>query len=271
MAGGVAITSSGLLESSAVISRRASSLPAGLWVTERGTASSSTGGIRCPAAAILSGIDLSRCAFGHARQMERQDGLRVGQAAILRQIGSALDLTFVDAKPVRHLAFEGQRQRLAFVALSDSSTQTGGFRAVSIGLQAAPGDGQLVFASEVFSPLRGLSAQGFGPGANPPVRGQRVMMAGIGNVEFGYFGAKDATSPAQWHAVWNNAGQMPALVSGYQFSRQGRWRGGAVDGQDQAENVMAMLLKFGNRDMRRHGQRRVILPVPGLGQGLPPC
>ena len=114
----------------------------------------------------------------------------------------------------------GERQRLGFVALSDASTQTGGLLATSLGLGGKPGDGSVTLASEVFAPRRSFAAFLKAPG-------DTSVLTHVRDLEFRYFGAKDANSPLQWHTDWHEAGQMPQLVSvAVEFSSQpGIWAG----------------------------------------------
>lgn len=155
---------------------------------------------------VIGGIRIAQRAFNQGQAMERQDALNAAASAILRQIGRATDATFADSHSVLHLAFDGGSQQLAFVALSDASTQTGGLLATQIRTGKGAAQTSLVLSASVFSP-----AQPFGPEAEDNASTQ--VLKGVKAIEFLYFGTKEAGQPAQWYSGWRDAAQLPLLVS----------------------------------------------------------
>jgi general secretion pathway protein J len=109
------------------------------------------------------------------------------------------------------LAFEGGAQRLAFVAATSPRFGGGGLAWVVLTLEQGAKGKVLTMTRESFFAAEageGRAAQG----VQNPAREERVLLEGIAQARFAYFGAPDGDEQAAWQDAWTDESALPMLV-----------------------------------------------------------
>ena len=128
---------------------------------------------------------------------------RIAQAVLPEDAGA--ESAFSDSPA----AFAGAEDSLRFVALVPSRIGVGGFYLFELSV-ADDGDGaRLELAWRLFRPDQ--------PGdldePEPGLGGRRVLIEGIEEAKFGYYGAERAGAAAEWRERWDGADGLPALIA----------------------------------------------------------
>jgi general secretion pathway protein J len=147
---------------------------------------------------------------GNARA-ERLAEVQAVQAVLRRRIAQAVlpeDAGAESAFSDSPAAFAGEEDSLRFVALVPSRIGVGGFYLFELSV-ADDGDGaRLELAWRLFRPDQ--------PGdldePEPGLGGRRVLIEGIEEAKFGYYGAEPAGAESEWRERWDGADGLPALI-----------------------------------------------------------
>jgi general secretion pathway protein J len=130
---------------------------------------------------------------------------RIGENFLRRELSEIFPMRWKDPVTLR-LAFEGEAQRLRFVSGRPATFTQGGLSLVA--LQVEPGEGRernLVMRRA----MPDDDAKDFGPLDT----GERtVILAGIDDVAFSYFGAETDFTDPKWYDAWTFAGRVPQMV-----------------------------------------------------------
>lgn len=146
---------------------------------------------------LAGGISLSRRAF-EADQASANDGeLRATVQALSGLIGSAVPVQVRTGGQAATLAFEGHADALTFVGLSDGRGLRGGLYRIAIRRS-----GQSIFAN-----FKSWSAM------TPPQAADVTMLDGIRDIRLRYYGNPKQTGVPRWYDNWENAENLPDLVS----------------------------------------------------------
>ena len=136
------------------------------------------------------------------RTAERQ----LGENFLRRELSELFPMRWKDATQVK-LAFEGGATRLRFVSSRPAGLQMGGLSLVGIEVEEnrERGSRDLV----MMRAMPDDAAADFGP----IEKGQRhILLAGVDQAEFGYFGSENEFTDPKWHPTWDFAGRVPDLV-----------------------------------------------------------
>lgn len=152
---------------------------------------------------------------GNAR-VERLAEVQAVQGVLRRRIAQAVlpeDAGAESAFSDSPAAFAGAEDSLRFVALVPSRVGVGGFYLFELSV-ADDGDGaRLELAWRLFRPDQPGDLDEPAPGLG----GRRVLIEGIEEAKFGYYGAEragaEAGAEAEWRERWDGADGLPALIA----------------------------------------------------------
>ena len=152
---------------------------------------------------------------------------RLGENFLRRELTELFPMRWKDATQLK-MAFEGGAARLRFVSSRPAGLQMGGLALVSVEVEedrekhtrdlvmyrAMPDD-----EAKDFAPLE---------------RAERhLLLAGIDQVKFAYFGTENEFNEPKWHDSWDFPGRIPEMV---------RMRLRAADGENLPELVVRIAL-----------------------------
>ncbi len=148
---------------------------------------------------------------GNARA-ERLAEVQAVQAVLRRRIAQAVlpeDAGTASAFSDSPAAFAGEEDSLRFVALVPSRFGVGGFYLFDLSVADDDDGTRLELAWRLFRPDQ--------PGdldePEPGLGGKRVLIEGIEEAKFGYYGAETAGAEAEWRGRWDEADGLPALIA----------------------------------------------------------
>jgi general secretion pathway protein J len=151
---------------------------------------------------LAGGLSIGRRAFDADRTGEISAETDGAIQAITTLIGSALPVRGNTADLKSGVKFEGRQETLSFVSLSEGRSLRGGPHTVR--LRRSGGD--LVVDVMGAAPEPAGSAVG-------PVPTRVVVLSGVRDIRFSYFGGVNSAGPSGWQAQWLGAEGLPALVS----------------------------------------------------------
>ncbi len=132
-----------------------------------------------------------------------------------RFIGRMLSETYPVVREKKNfvstLAFEGGPERLAFVALTSPRYGHGGLSWVVLALQPGAKGKALTMSRESYFAVQGDDSRAVQAGAGQ-AREERVLLEGIAQARFAYFGAPGEDEQAGWHDAWGGEVALPMLV-----------------------------------------------------------
>ncbi|WP_283815691.1 prepilin-type N-terminal cleavage/methylation domain-containing protein [Bradyrhizobium manausense] len=162
---------------------------------------------------IVGGLSTAIRAFGADRRNSVEAATNAAGESLRSLIASAVPAA--NALQAGSLLFDGQREELRFVALSEGRTLRGGPQEIRIRRR----NDELVV--EVFGSLRESEAR------KSPVSSTTIVM-GLRDIRFRYFGVAGSKGEAVWRDDWIKAGRLPALIEiGFNF-REAERNGPAV-------------------------------------------
>jgi prepilin-type N-terminal cleavage/methylation domain-containing protein len=131
---------------------------------------------------------------------------RLGENFLRRELSELFPMRWKDATQLK-LAFEGGASRLRFVSSRAPGLQMGGLALVGLEVEE---DGEKKTKDLVmYRAMPDDEAVGFGP----LDRGERhVVLPGIDEVAFGYFGSENEFAEPKWHDTWEYAGRVPEML-----------------------------------------------------------
>lgn len=136
---------------------------------------------------------------------------RVGQAADRAQVLAFLDRQLARAEPVfwhdprgsTHLAFEGRRDAVAWVAALPAHRGGGGLALLSLELGRIEGQSSLVLGHQLFHP------DTLDPGV---FEEHEVLLEGVTEIAIEYFGPGEGDVGSSWSDVWSDRSELPRLI-----------------------------------------------------------
>ena len=137
--------------------------------------------------------------------------LRVVQDFIRRQLRQAVTTTrMTDDNQGRAIAFEGEPERVVFVAPMLEYLGLGGLYVIQID---AIEDAESAHLRVRWWPFR---PDAFEQGEDSGVEGggveETVLLSGVSELQWSYFGASEPNADPQWYEHWENTSQPPMLV-----------------------------------------------------------
>lgn len=152
---------------------------------------------------------------------------RLGENFLRRELSELFPMRFKDATQLK-VAFEGGASRIRFVSTRAPGVQMGGVSLVGIEVE----DDREKRARDLvmYRAMPDDEAKDFAP----LDRGERhLLVAGIREVAFGYFGSENEFAEPRWQDTWDHAGRIPEMV---------RIRMRAADGEPLPELVVRLAL-----------------------------
>ncbi len=144
------------------------------------------------------------------RTWERSDAwadeaaeMRVVQGFIGRQIAQAYPVVTRDGSTAIGVEFSGTSHSLDFISLVPAHLGVGGLYRIGFALEAGGGARRLVMTRRLFHP--DVSGE---PGDDDAT----VLIDGLEDVEFSYFGARSENETPRWYDRWTEASRFPKLV-----------------------------------------------------------
>ncbi len=149
---------------------------------------------------------------GNARA-ERLAEVQAVQAVLRRRIAQAVlpeDAGTASAFSDSPAAFAGEEDSLRFVALVPSRIGVGGFYLFDLSVADDDDGTRLELAWRLFRADQPGDLDE--PEPEPGLGGRRVLIEGIEEAKFGYYGAEPAGAEAEWRERWDEADGRPALI-----------------------------------------------------------
>jgi general secretion pathway protein J len=144
----------------------------------------------------------SAAANGNAR-VERAQEIALASAFLRKQFADIRPFPIGGPDDAKTVAFDGSPEGLVFVGAPPAYLSPGGFQELRIGLEPTQqGQGLTVR----WRPVRndGITAIG----GQPP----SILIDGIAETDFAYFGSTAPRAPPTWNARWSGAAGLPALI-----------------------------------------------------------
>ena len=131
---------------------------------------------------------------------------RLGENFLRRELSELFPMRFKDATQLK-VAFEGGANRIRFVSSRAPGVQAGGISLVGIEIEE---DREKHTKDLVmYRAMPDDEAKDFGP----LDRGERhLLLGGVEQVTFGYFGAENEFAEPKWQDTWDIAGRIPEMV-----------------------------------------------------------
>jgi general secretion pathway protein J len=151
---------------------------------------------------LAGGLSIGRRAFDADRTGEISGETDAAIQAITSLIASALPVQASTANPKSGVMFDGRQEALSFVSLSEGRSLRGGPHTVRLRRSGV----DLVVDVIGSTPDPAGSAAG-------PVPTRVVVLSGVRDIRFGYFGRVNPAGLPGWQPQWFGAERLPALVS----------------------------------------------------------
>jgi general secretion pathway protein J len=151
---------------------------------------------------LAGGLSMGRRAFAADRISETQAETDTAIQVVSNLIGTALPITVNTAGGSGAVAFSGGREKISFVGLSEGRSLKGGPQKIT--LRRSGSD----LVVEVAVPVSGTNE---GVAERPPTR--VVVLSGVRDINFQFFGGTNAAAVRNWRADWSNSDHLPDLVS----------------------------------------------------------
>jgi len=151
---------------------------------------------------LAGGLSIGRRAFDADRAGEISGETDTAIQAMTSLIASALPGRAGTANPKSGVMFDGRRETMSFVSLSEGRSLRGGPHLVRLRRSGM----DLVVDVMGSNPETAEGAAGL-----TPMR--VVVLSGVRDIRFSYFGSVKPEGPSGWQAQWLGAERLPALVS----------------------------------------------------------
>jgi general secretion pathway protein J len=151
---------------------------------------------------LAGGLSMGRRAFAADRISETQAETDTAIQVVLNLIGTALPITVNTAGGSGAVAFSGGSEKISFIGLSEGRSLKGGPQKITLRRSGS----ELVV--EVAVPV---SETNQGGAERPPTR--VVVLSGVRDINFQFFGGTNAAAVRNWRADWSNSDHLPDLVS----------------------------------------------------------
>lgn len=137
------------------------------------------------------------------RRQDEAGGVMLAHRLVGRMLSEAYPVAVEKKTQAAALAFEGGPERLAFAAVAPPRFGGGGLVWIVLALEQGAGGKVLTMSLEnYFAARSGLSER----------REERVLLEGIGQARFAYFGAPAGEELADWQDAWTGEAALPMLV-----------------------------------------------------------
>ena len=151
---------------------------------------------------LAGGLSIGRRAFDADRTAEISGGTDAAIQAITSLIASALPVRASTANPKSGVVFDGRQETLSFMSLSEGRSLRGGPHMVRLRRSGL----------DLVVDVMGSTPEPAGDAAGlTPTR--VVVLSGVREVRFVYFGSVNPAGPPAWQAQWLGYEGLPALVS----------------------------------------------------------
>jgi general secretion pathway protein J len=141
-------------------------------------------------------------------RLDRGSRVSLVQAFVRRSLADARPLEIAGpragvAGPAVALAFDGTAEELEFVGPAPESAESGGLELIGLGLVRHGAGGALSLRVRAYDAGAG--------GATAPLR-ETLVLEGVRQAQFAYFGVTAGESEPRWHESWRQMPYLPALV-----------------------------------------------------------
>jgi general secretion pathway protein J len=156
-------------------------------------------------AMIFGGLRFGTRAWERADEaIDAASEVQAVQSFLRRVLGQANGVAAANGEDNEGIAFEGERERLAFVTSMPAHLGFVGFYRLTFRLERRPEGASLIAEWRPFEHERSL--------ARSAAVEERVLIEGIDDLAFGYFGSPESARPPDWHDLWLEATTLPSLV-----------------------------------------------------------
>jgi general secretion pathway protein J len=141
-------------------------------------------------------------------RLDRGSRVSLVQAFVRRSLADARPLEIAGpragvAGPAVALAFDGTAEELEFVGPAPESAGSGGLELIGLGLVRHGAGGALSLRVRAYDAGAG--------GATAPLR-ETLVLEGVRQAQFAYFGVTAGEREPRWHESWRQLPYLPALV-----------------------------------------------------------
>ena len=151
---------------------------------------------------LACGLSIGRRAFDADRTGEISAETDGAIQSITSLIASALPVRGGTANPKSGGMFDGRQETLSFVSLSEGRSLRGGPHTVRLRRSGV----------DLVVDVMGPAPEPAGA-AGAPAPTRVVVLRGVRDIRFSYFGRVNPAGPPGWQAQWLGADRLPALVS----------------------------------------------------------
>ena len=157
-------------------------------------------------AMIFGGLRFGTRAWERADEaIDATSEVQAVQSFLRRVLGQASGVTAANGEDNEGVAFVGERERLAFVTSMPAHLGFAGFYRLTFRLERRPEGASLIAEWRPFERETIASS-------DSAALEERVLIEGIDNLAFGYFGSPEPERPPDWHDLWLEATALPSLV-----------------------------------------------------------
>jgi len=141
-------------------------------------------------------------------RLDRGSRVSLVQAFVRRSLADARPLEIAGPRagvsgPAVALAFDGTAEELEFVGPAPESAESGGLELIGLGLVRRGAAGALSLRVRAYDAGAG--------GATAPLR-ETLVLEGVRQAQFAYFGVTAGETEPRWHETWRQLPYLPALV-----------------------------------------------------------
>lgn len=172
---------------------------------------------------VLTGLLATGLSFGariwerEQTQLEQWAEMQTVQDVLRRMVGEAWPLNVPTVADKQGVAFVGSSNSIEFLGPPPAQSQAGGIYQYGLFSRTGPYGASLVLTWRLHSP-DGMQRQGGRRGLAARIRRQEsgdhevVLVDGVANMEFSYFGGGGDDIKPRWSNRWEDAAQLPLLV-----------------------------------------------------------
>jgi general secretion pathway protein J len=141
-------------------------------------------------------------------RLDRGSRVSLVQGFVRRSLADARPLEIAGPRagvsgPTVALAFDGTAEELEFVGPAPESAESGGLELIGLGLVRHGAGGALSLRVRAYDAGAG--------GATAPLR-ETLVLEGVRQAQFAYFGVTAGETEPRWHETWRQLPYLPALV-----------------------------------------------------------
>lgn len=131
---------------------------------------------------------------------QRAEETRLAQAFLRRVVRQCLPLE-VRTERARYAHFEGSGKAMQFAGVLPAHRGIAGISELRLQAVAKGGQESIEFTSRLLRPDR-----------NAAWHEPAVVLSGLANVNFSYYGTRNGKQAPRWQSAWRAAGRLPSLV-----------------------------------------------------------